>query len=158
MTKRAVLPLLLALLSSAAPASALDKKHLDGSVAVAPDPAAAEFLKRYAHAINSKSTNEFVALLYPASRECYRTSKHPEYYKEEFARWFALKLDALKDFRRFKQGFDSEFYRLMNYPKHPTHIAEFNSEMPLGPGIGRGWHSIEIVEESGRYFLAYRCM
>ena len=145
------------LLSSGA-AFALDRKHLDGSFAATPDTAALEFLKRYEHAINSKSTDELVALLHPASRDCYAASKHPEYYRTEFRRWFELKLDSLKDFRKYRPGFDSEFYRLMNYPKNPTHIAEFNSEAMIGSRVGHGWHSMEMVEENGRYFLAYRCM
>jgi hypothetical protein len=149
------LVLVLALSSTA---FALDKKHLEGSIQVKPDEAALRFVARYEHAINTKSTKEFVALLHPASRECYQHSKHPEYYKEEFGEWFELKLNSLKDFRTFKPGFDDEFYRLMKYPKIPTHIAEFNSEAMTGSKIGHGWHSIEIVEENGRYYLAYRCM
>ena len=50
-------------------------------------------------------------VLHPASRECYRNSKHPEYYKEEFARWSVLNLESLKDFRKYKPGFYSEFHR-----------------------------------------------
>ena len=154
-TKAAVLLVALSL-STAAPA--LDRKHLEGSVRVAPDRAALDFVKRYEQAINSKSTSEFVALLHPASRKCYESSKHPEYYRQEFGKWFELKIDSLKDFRKFKPGFDADFYRLMNYPKPPTHIAEFNSEAMIGSRMGRGWHSIEIIEENNRYFLAYRCM
>jgi hypothetical protein len=154
-TKAAVLLVALSL-STAAPA--LDRKHLDGSVKVAPDRAALDFVKRYEQAINSKSTSEFVALLHPASRECYEKSKHPEYYRQEFGKWFELKIDSLRDFRRFKPGFDADFYRLMNYPKPPTHIAEFDSEAMIGSRMGHGWNSIEIIEENGRYFLAYRCM
>jgi hypothetical protein len=154
-TKAAVLVVALSLSTAAA---ALDRKHLDGSVSVAPDRAALAFVKRYEQAINSKSTSEFVALLHPASRECYERSKHPEYYREEFGKWFELKIDSLKDFREFKPGFDADFYRLMKYPKPPTHIAEFNSEAMVGSRMGRGWHSIEIIKENDRYFLAYRCM
>ena len=44
------------LLSSSRTALGLDKKHLEGSVAATPDRAALQFLKRYEHAINSKST------------------------------------------------------------------------------------------------------
>ena len=139
-------------------AFALDKKHLDASVPATPSQAAQQFLQRYEHAVNSKSADEFVALFYPASRDCYAASKHPEYYRAEFARWFELKLDSLKEFRKYQPGFDSEFYRLMNYPKNPTHIAEFNSEAMIGSRLGRGWHSMEMIEENGRYFLAYRCM
>jgi len=148
--------LVLALLPAAA--FALDKRHLDGSVQVTPDRAALGFAARYEHAINTKSTKEFAALLHPASRECYQNSKHPEYYKEEFGKWFELRLNSLKDFRKYKPGFDSEFYRLMKYPTAPTHIAEFDSEAMVGSKMGRGWHSIEMIEENGNYYLAYRCM
>jgi len=116
------------------------------------------FVARYEHAINTKSTEEFVALLHPASRECYQGSKHPEYYKQEFGSWFELRLDSLKEFRKYKPGFDSEFFRLMKYPRAPTHIAEFDSEAMIGSRVGHGWHSIEVIEENGRYALAYRCM
>lgn len=156
MRQPSTLLLVLALLS--ATAFALDKKHRDGSVPITPDKAALGFVARYEHAINAKSTEEFVALLHPASRECYQDSKHPEYYKEEFGRWFELKLNSLKDFRKFKPGFDSEFYRLMKYPRAPTHIAEFDSEAMIGSKMGHGWHSIEVIEENGKYYLAYRCM
>jgi hypothetical protein len=155
-TIRPALLLVLAVLSTAA--LALDRKHRDGSVPVTPDKAALDFLGRYEHAINTKSTREFVALLDPASRECYEHSKHPEYYKEEFGRWLSLKLDSLNDFRKFNPGFDSDFYRLMKYPNPPTHVAEFNSEGMIGSKVGHGWHSIEVIEENGRYSLAYRCM
>jgi hypothetical protein len=46
----------------------------------------------------------------------------------------------------------------MEYPKTPTHVAEFNSEAMMGSRPGRGWHSMEMIEERGRYFLGYRCM
>jgi hypothetical protein len=153
---RPTLLLVLGLCSTAA--LALDKKHLDGSVQMTPDKPALEFAARYEHAINTKNAREFKALLHPASRECYRNSKHPEYYKQEFASWFDLKLESLKDFRKYKPGFDSEFYRLMKYPKAPTHIAEFDSEAMIGSKPGHGWHSIDVIEENGRYYLAYRCM
>jgi hypothetical protein len=153
---RPTLLLVLGLCSTAA--LALDKKHLDGSVQMTPDKPALEFAARYEHAINTKNAREFKALLHPASRECYRNSKHPEYYKQEFASWFDLKLESLKDFRKYKPGFDSEFYRLMKYPKTPTHVVEFNSEAMVGSKLGRGWHSIDVIEENGRYYLAYRCM
>jgi hypothetical protein len=156
MRRRSTLLLVLALLS--AEAFALDTKHRDGSVQVAPDKAALEFAARYEHAINTKSTKELVALLDRESRDCYQGSKHPEYYKQEFGRWFELKLDSLKDFRKYKPEFDSEFYRLMKYPKAPTHIAEFDSEAMIGSKVGHGWHSIELIEENGTYSLAYRCM
>lgn len=139
-------------------ALALDKRHLEESVKVTPDKAALAFIARYEHAINSKSTAAFVALLYPASRECYEKSKHPEYYKAEFGKWFELKLDSLKDFRKLKPGFDADFYRLMKYPRIPTHIVEFNSEAMIGSRTGHGWHSIDAIEEHGKYYLAYRCM
>ena len=155
MKTRSALLLVLALSSTA---FALDTKHRDGSVPITPDKAALAFAARYEHAINTKSTGEFVALLHPASRECYRSSKHPEYYREEFGRWFELKLDSVKDFRKYKPGFDSEFYRLMKYPKAPTHVAEFDSEAMIGSKVGHGWHSIEVIQENGRYYLAYRCM
>lgn len=151
-------PLLLSIALCSAAAFGLDRKHLDGSTPVTPDRAALGFVAHYEHAINTKSTEELVALLHPASRECYRSSKHPEYYREEFGRWFGLTLGTLKDFRKFKSGFDSDFYRLMKYPRIPTHLAEFNSEAMVGSKVGRGWHSIEVIEESGRYYLAYRCM
>ena len=156
MQTRLTLLLVPALFSAAA--FALDKKHLEGSVRATPDKAALDFVARYEHAINTKSTEEFVALLHPASRECYQNSKHPEYYKEEFGRWFGLKLNSLKNFRKYKPGLDPDFYRLIKYPKAPTHIAEFNSEAMTGSKVGHGWHSIEMIEEIGRYYLAYRCM
>ena len=137
---------------------ALDRKHLDASTPVTPDKPALDFAARYEHAINTKSTDEFLALFHPASRDCYQSSTHPEYYREEFGRWFGLTLRSLKDFRKFKPGFDSDFYRLMKYPRTPTHVAEFDSEAMIGTKIGHGWHSIEVIEESGRYYLAYRCM
>ena len=156
MRRRPALLLVLAFLS--ANALALDKKHRDGSVQVAPDRAALEFAARYEHAINTKSTEELVALLHPASRDCYRGSKHPEYYKQEFGSWFTLKLSALKELREYTPGFDSEFFRLMSYPKAPTHVAEFDSETMIGSKVGHGWHSIELIAENGGYSLAYRCM
>jgi hypothetical protein len=62
-TIRPALLLVLAVLSTAA--LALDRKHRDGSVPVTPDKAALDFLGRYEHAINTKSTREFTTRLAP---------------------------------------------------------------------------------------------
>ena len=53
--------LLLVLAFPSANALALDRKHRDASVEVAPGKAALEFAARYERAINTKSTEEFVA-------------------------------------------------------------------------------------------------
>src|SRR5690348_633190 len=83
-------------------ANAIDKKLMDGSDKIEPTPAATEFISKYAHAINAKSTSEYIALFEPASRDCYMNSKHPEYYRTEISRWFEFTVQSLSEFRKIK--------------------------------------------------------
>ena len=139
-------------------AYAIDKKLMDGSDKIEPTPAATEFISKYTHAINAKSTSEYVALLEPASRACYMNSKHPEYYRTEISQWFEFTVQSLSELRKIKPSYDLSFYKMMNYPKAPTHVVILRGEAKMKSGVGAGFLSAEMIEEDGRFYLAYRCM
>ncbi len=135
---------------------AIDKKLVDGSEKVVPTAEASKFLAAYTQAIQAKNESALVALMEPASKQCYQSSKHPEYYKSDFQKWFETQNLSLYELRKYKTTF--EFHKMMSYPQSPTHLAIFNSETKIGSKPAKGFQSIEVIERNGNFFLAYRCM
>ena len=116
-----------------------------------------EFTRQYTAAINAKNIKAFLNLMSPASLKCYKESKHPEYYQEEFKKWFKVDIKSLNELRKYTT-YDHKFHELMNYADTPTHVAVFDTEELDGTRTFKGWQSTEIVEKDTKYFLAYRCM
>ena len=122
--RNSILWLFLFILCFSANLSALDKKVEVGSEKMKSNQTIMEFASRYTAAINTKNIEALVDLMSPASLKCYKESKHPEYYQEEFKKWFKADIKSLMEIRKYTT-YDHKFHELMNYPELPTHVAVF---------------------------------
>lgn len=137
--------------------NALDKKIQEGSEKIVENNRSIELATQYMSAINEKNTSKIVNLMSENSLKCFKESKHPEYYDQEFKTLFKSNLKSLSEIRKYT-NYDHKFHELMKYPVHPTHIMIFNSELQSGAKFYKGWQSMEVIESQGKFFLLFRCL